>query len=133
MRTWSAGILALVGAAFLIMTAAPGTARVGEADAADANGSESPTTTPAIGLADPGMPAPLVVPAPPVNPLPIRPVPWPVEMPAVQPGSAWPIFGPLQRQTIDVTPQEILPEPGSDGPIVEKRGGQEILPVFSIE
>jgi len=132
MRTWSAGILALVGAAFLIMTAAPGTARVGEVDAADANASESPTT-PAMEPADPGMPAPLVVPAPPVNPVPIRPVPWPVEMPAVQPGSAWPIFGPLQRQTIDVTPQEILPEPGSDEPIVEKRGGQEILPVFEFE
>ena len=133
MRTLSAGILALVGAAFLIMTAAPGTARVGEVDAADANGSESPTTPPAMGLADPGTPAPLVVPAPPVNPVPIRPVPWPVEMPAVQPGSAWPIFGPLRDQTIDVTPQEILPEPGSEGPIVEKNGGQEILPVFSIE
>src|SRR3990170_834885 len=132
MRTWSAGILALVGAAFLIMPAAPGTARVGEVDAADANASESPTT-PAMEPADPGMPAPLVVPAPPVNPVPIRPVPWPVEMPAVQPGSAWPIFGPLQRQTIDVTPQEIPPEPGSDEPIVEKRGGQEILPVFEFE
>jgi len=105
MRTLSAGILALVGAAFLIMTATPGTAWVGEVDAAAANVIESPT--------------------PPVNPTPIRPDPWPVEMPNVQPGSAWPIFGALRQQTVDVTPQEILPEPGAE-PIVD------VLPVYEI-
>jgi hypothetical protein len=116
MRTLSAGLLALVGAAFLIMTATPGTAWVGEVDAAAANVIESST---------PGTPEPLVVPAPPVNPTPIRPDPWPVEMPDVQPESAWPIFGALRQQTVDVTPQEILPEPGEE-PIVD------VLPVYEI-
>jgi len=124
MRTLSAGLLALVGAAFLIMTATPGTAWVGEVDAAAANVIESPTP-PAVSFADPGTPEPLVVPAPPVNPTPIRPDPWPVEMPDVQPESAWPIFGALRQQTVDVTPQEILPEPGAE-PIVD------VLPVYEI-
>jgi hypothetical protein len=128
MRTLSAGILALVGAAFLIMTATPGTARVGEADVADANVIETSTTT-----ADSGTPEPLVVPAPPVTPVPIDPLPWPVELPSGRPESAWPIFGPLRSLTVDVTPQEILPEPGSDGPSVQKKGGEEILPVFEFE
>ena len=128
MRTLSAGILALAGVAFLILTAAPGSARVGELDAADANGSES-ATTPAMEVTDQGTPSPLV-PAPPVNPVPIEPIPWPVQLPALRPESAWPIFGQLRSQTIDVTPQEILPEPGSVGPGVQKKGGEDILPVF---
>jgi hypothetical protein len=46
-------------------------------------------------------------------------------MPDVQPESAWPIFGALRQQTVDVTPQEILPEPGEE-PIVD------VLPVYEI-
>jgi len=131
MRTQSAGLLALAGVAFLILTAMPGTARAGEADAAVMDASER-STTPASAFEDTGTPAPLVTPAPPVNPVPIQPIPWPIEMPALQPGTAWPTFGPLRMQTVDVTPQEILPEPSADGSTLDKKGGYEILPVYEI-
>lgn len=132
LKTLSAGLLALAGVAILILTATPGTARVGDAETAVVIGSEVVSPPPAAQPGDPVAPSTLAVPGPPVNPVPIRPTPWPVEMPAVQPGSVWPTFGPLRMQSVGVTPQEILSEPGSSASITQKDGGQEILPVFKI-
>jgi hypothetical protein len=120
MKALTIGMLALVGAAFLVLTGSPGTAQASGTDSAVVTGSQVPSAPP-VEIVE--------VPAPPVTPIPIAPSPWPIELPSDAPGSIDAINGPISGVPVYVDPIGVNPDPSAAGSVVE-RAGADILPVY---